>query len=158
MPKSKKFGIFNGRTAQEVEMRHPAKFGPNRSKHGRDISIFQFSKMAVATALPVITKCRRSLLPMRAKFGVLEQTHDIRLQAKFSSPLVYSVALWQRKPPNFAVFGLRHFVVSPVGSISLRNLNTGAQLQTFPYPTASKSFLYSNCFCTPSWQSWALNL
>jgi len=25
-------------------------------------------------------------------------------------------------------------------------LSTGAQLQTFPYPTASKSFLYSNAF------------
>ena len=49
------------------------------------------------------------------------------------------------KTPNFAVFGLRHFVVSPIGR-SLRKLNTGAQLQTFPYPTASKSFLYSNAF------------
>jgi len=27
-------------------------------------------------------------------------------------------------------------------------LNMGAQLQTFPYPTASKSFLYSNPFTT----------
>ena len=49
------------------------------------------------------------------------------------------------KTPNFAVFGLRHFVVSPLGS-NLRKLNTGAQLQTFPYPMASKSFLYSNAF------------
>jgi len=39
--------------------------------------------------------------------------------------------------------GLWHLVVSPIGS-SLRKLNTGAQLQTFPYPTASKLFLYSN--------------
>jgi len=29
-------------------------------------------------------------------------------------------------------------------------LNTGAQLQTFPYPTASKSFLYSNAFMAKS--------
>jgi len=36
-------------------------------------------------------------------------------------------------------FGLRHLVVSPVGS-SLRKLNTGAQVQTFRYPTVSKSF------------------
>jgi len=36
-------------------------------------------------------------------------------------------------------------VVSPIGN-SLTKLNTGAQLQTFPYPTASKSFLYSNAF------------
>jgi len=39
--------------------------------------------------------------------------------------------------------------VSPVGS-SLRKLNTGAQLQTFPYPTVSKSFLYSNAFMAKS--------
>jgi len=29
-------------------------------------------------------------------------------------------------------------------------LSTGAQLQTFPYPTASKSFLYSNAFMAKS--------
>jgi len=35
--------------------------------------------------------------------------------------------------------------MSTVGS-SLRKVNTGAQLQTFPYPTASKSFLYSSAY------------
>jgi len=45
--------------------------------------------------------------------------------------------------------GLRHLVVSPIGS-NLRKLNTGAQLETFPYPTASKSFLYSNAFMAKS--------
>jgi len=40
-------------------------------------------------------------------------------------------------------------VVSPFGS-SLRKLNTGAQLQTFPYPIALKSFLYSNNFMAKS--------
>ena len=55
----------------------------------------------------------------------------------------YSVALCSRKTPTFAVFfGLHHLVVSPIGS-SLRKLITDAQLQTFPYPMASKSFLYS---------------
>jgi len=39
--------------------------------------------------------------------------------------------------------------MSPIG-ISLRKLNTDAQLQTFPYPTASKSFLYSNAFMAKS--------
>jgi len=29
-------------------------------------------------------------------------------------------------------------------------LNTGAQQQTFPYPTVSKSFLYSNAFMAKS--------
>jgi len=36
-------------------------------------------------------------------------------------------------------FGLRHLVVSPIGN-NLRKLETIAQPQTFPYPTASKSF------------------
>jgi len=53
------------------------------------------------------------------------------------------------KPQFLPFFGLRHLVVSPVGS-SLRKLNTGAQPQTFPYPTASKSFLYSNVFMVKS--------
>jgi len=50
---------------------------------------------------------------------------------------VYSVALCWRKPQIFAFFGLWHLVVSPTGS-SLRKLNTGAQLQTFPYPNGIK--------------------
>ena len=41
------------------------------------------------------------------------------------------------KPQKLPFFGLRHFVVSPIGS-SLRKLNTGAQLKTFPYAMASK--------------------
>jgi len=40
-------------------------------------------------------------------------------------------------------------VMSPI-VINLRKLSTGAQLQTFPYPTASKSFLYSNAFMAKS--------
>jgi len=39
--------------------------------------------------------------------------------------------------------------MSPI-VISLRKLSTGAQLQTFPYATASKSFLYSNAFMAKS--------
>ena len=46
-------------------------------------------------------------------------------------------------------FGLRHLVVSPIGN-SLTKLNTSAQLQTFPYPMVSKSFLYSNAFVAKS--------
>ena len=46
-------------------------------------------------------------------------------------------------------FGLRHLVMSTVGG-NLRKLNTGAQLQTFPYPTASQSFLFSNVFLAKS--------
>jgi len=62
---------------------------------------------------------------------------------------VYSFVLWLRKTPIFAIFGLQHLVVSPIGS-SLRKLNTGAQLQTFPYAMVSKSFLYSNAFVAKS--------
>jgi len=63
---------------------------------------------------------------------------------------LYPVVLLRRKPPVFAFFanfcrflpffGLWHLVMSPIG-IDLRKLSTGAQLQTFPYPTASKSFV-----------------
>jgi len=59
-----------------------------------------------------------------------------------------SIGLFYRqlaaKNPKFCV-GLRYLVMSTVGG-NLKKLNTGAQLQTFPYPTASKSFLYSNVF------------
>ena len=52
----------------------------------------------------------------------------------FCRPLV------AKNPQFLRFFGLRHLVLSPIGN-SLIKLNTGAQLQTFPYPTASKSFL-----------------
>ena len=108
------------------------------------------------------------------KFGVLKQTERLHLHAKFNlnvfilsasggqstqfwanfdcwgaSRSVYSIALWRRKTPIFAIFGLRHLVISTVGG-NLRKLNTGAQLQTFPYPTASKSFVFSNAFMAKS--------
>jgi len=53
------------------------------------------------------------------------------------------------KPQFLSFFGLRHLVVLPVG-ITLRKLNTAAQLQTIPYPSASKSFLYFNAFTAKS--------
>ena len=81
----------------------------------------------------------------------------------YSIPMVYaympnlvSIGLLCRpllaKTPNFySFFGLRHLVLSPIGS-SPRKMNTGAQLQTFPCPTptASKSFLHSNAFTAKS--------
>jgi len=58
-----------------------------------------------------------------------------------------------KKKTNFCrflpFFGLRHLVMSPIG-INLRKLSTGAQLRTFPHPTASKLFLYSNAFMAKS--------
>ena len=79
----------------------------------------------------------------------------------YSRPMVHvylrnfvSIGLFCRplaaKNPHFLrFFGLRHLVLSPIGN-RLTKLNTGAQLQTFPYPTASKSFLYSNAFMAKS--------
>jgi len=78
----------------------------------------------------------------------------------YSRPTVYvylrnsvSIGLFCRpvaaNDPNFChflpFFGLQHLVMSPLG-INLRKLSMGAQLRTFPYPTASKSFLYSKAF------------
>jgi len=58
---------------------------------------------------------------------------------------VNSVVLWRQKKLFLPFFGLWHLVMSPIG-INLRYSSTGAQLRTFPYPKASKSFLYSNAF------------
>jgi len=58
-------------------------------------------------------------------------------------------------------FGIWYFVVAPVGGI-LRKLNDDAHVQTFPYPTVSKSFLYSNAFmaklCAQSMSFYVMNL
>jgi len=68
---------------------------------------------------------------------------------KILSLSVYSVALWWKNPQILPYFGLLHLVVSPVGG-NLRKCNTAAQLQTFPYPTVSKSILYCNAFMPKS--------
>jgi len=60
----------------------------------------------------------------------------------FGRPVAAKNANFSRFLP---FFGRRHLVMSPIG-INLGKLSTGAQLQTFPYPSASKSFLYSNAF------------
>jgi len=69
----------------------------------------------------------------------------MRLCAKFRIDRFILSPSVGEKPEFLPFFGLLHLVASPTGS-SLRKLDTGAQLQTFPYPTASKSFLYSNAF------------
>jgi len=53
------------------------------------------------------------------------------------------------RPLFLPFYGLRHLVMSTVGG-SLRKLSTCAQLGTFPYPTASKSFLCSKVFLAKS--------
>ena len=71
------------------------------------------------------------------------------LTCQISSRSVYSVAIWRRKTPIFAVFGTSAF--GDVGNWhQSQNVEHGAQLQTFPYATASKSFLYSNAFMAKS--------
>ena len=46
--------------------------------------------------------------------------------------------------PFFAVFGLRHLVMSPIIVINLRKLSTGAQYKPSPIQR------YQNRFCTPN--------
>ena len=41
---------------KRVEMRHPAKFGQNRSKQGRDMAIFRLSKMAAVRHLGFVVR------------------------------------------------------------------------------------------------------
>jgi len=86
---------------------------------------------------------------MRAKFGVQQQTHGIRLLVKFRLDRFILSSSDSEKPQFLPFFGLRHLVMSPIGS-NLTKLSTGAQLQTFPYPTVSKSFQYSNAFMAKS--------
>ena len=93
--------------------------------------------------------CTDALLPLRTKFSVLEHTRGVRLPAKFRLDLFIMSPPSGEKPKFLPFFGLRHLVVSPIGS-SLGKLNIHAQLQTSPYPIASKSFLYSNAFMAKS--------
>jgi len=65
--------------------------------------------------------CTDPLLPMRAKFSALEQTHGIRLLHKFCLDRFILSPSGCENPNFLAVFGLRHLVVSPIGS-SLRKL------------------------------------
>ena len=63
---------------------------------------------------------------------------------------VYSVAFGRRKTRN--ITGFRTFAFCDVANWRCtKKLNTAAQLQIFPYPTVSKSFLYSNSFVTKSY-------
>ena len=86
---------------------------------------------------------------MRAKFGVLQQTRGVRLPVKFRLDRFILSSCGGEKPQFLSFFGLRHLVMSPIG-INLRKLSTDAQLQTFLYPTASKSFLCSNAVVAKS--------
>jgi len=63
--------------------------------------------------------------------------------------LVYSVALWRRKTPIFAIFSTSAF--SGVASWQqCEKFEHGCTTTNFPYPTLSKSILYSNAFTAKS--------
>ena len=71
--------------------------------------------------------------PLTDTGQILRATADPRctLTCQISSRSVNYVDFWRRKPPNIAgFFGVRHFVMSPIGGVR-RKLNASAQLQTF---------------------------
>ena len=78
----------------------------------------------------------------------LEQTL-VYATCQISSRSVYSIVLWLRKTPILAVFWTSAF--SGVANWKLsETVELGTQQQTFPYPTVSKSFLYSHAFMAKS--------
>ena len=81
--------------------------------------------------------CTDLLLPMRAKSGVLQLTHSTRLRVKFCLDQFILSLFGGEKPQFLEFFGLRHLVMSTVGG-NLRKLNTGAQLQTFPFTSVTE--------------------
>jgi len=85
---------------------------------------------------------------MKAKFNALEQTHSVGSHVKFCLDR-FVLSPSDGETPIVCLCGHWHLVVSPVGG-NLIKLNTGAQLRTFPYPMASKSFLSSNAFMAKS--------
>ena len=80
--------------------------------------------------------CTDPLLPMRAKFGALQQTNGVRLRAKFRIDQFILSPSGGEKPQFLPNFRLRHSVVSPVGS-NVRKLNTGAQCTTTDLPLSN---------------------
>jgi len=113
-----------------------------RSMSERFESVRAYTKIALSkySSFPFLY---RPLLPIRAKFDALEQTRGIRLRAKFRldrCKLILSPSGGEN-PQILPFFGLRHFVVSPLGS-NVKKLNKDAQLRPLPYPTASKCTFY----------------
>jgi len=94
--------------------------------------------------------CTDTLLMTRAKFGVLEQTHGVRLPANFRLDRFILSPSGGEKPQFLPFFWTSVYLVVSLFGSSLRKLKMGAQLQTFPYPKASKSFLYPNAFMAKS--------
>jgi len=86
---------------------------------------------------------------MRAKFGELYQTHGIHLPAKFRLDRFIPSPCGCGKPQFLPFFWTSAF--SGVANWQQsETVEDGTQLQTFPYPTVSKSFLYSQAFMAKS--------
>jgi len=124
---SAKYGVLE----QTQGLHLPAKFHLNVSivsaSGGQKTTIFgKFGHFG--------SSCMDPLLLMRAKFGVLLQTHGLRLHAKFRVDRCILSPSGGKKN-NFChilpYFGLRHLVVLPIGS-SLRKLNTFGRSCTDP--------------------------
>ena len=91
----------------------------------------------------------RPLLPLRAKCALPQQTHQgIWLRAKFRLDRFILSPSEGENPQLFSVLWTSAF--SGVDSWRQSELNTGAQLQTFTYPMASTSSLYSGAFMAKS--------
>jgi len=76
-----------------------------------------------------------------AKYGLRRWTHGVLFQAKFH--LDWFTVHVSAVKNKFVYFQLQHSVVVPSSGAETK-LNAGAQQQTIPYPTVSKSFLSSN--------------
>jgi len=90
---------------------------------------------------------------MRAKCGVLYQTHGVRLRAKFRLDRFILLPSVGEKSPIFAVFWTWTFSVVASWQQSDK-VEHGAQLQAFPIQR------HQNWFCTPtpSWRNRTNNL
>jgi len=86
---------------------------------------------------------------MMAKFGVLEQTHGLRLHAKFRLNRFILSPSGGEKTQNFTILMTSAFCGVAIGG-NLRKLLNTHNLQTFPYLTVSKSFSVTP---TPSWRN-----
>ena len=97
--------------------------------------------------------CTDPLLPMRAKFRVLyNRPMAYVYQRNFVSIRLFCPPV-ASKNPIFAVFGLRHLVMSQIGT-SLRKLSTVHNYK----PSAIQRHQNRFCTPTPSWRNRAHNL
>jgi len=86
-----------------------------------------------------------------ANYSVLKQTQGIHLRVKIRLNRFILSSSGGEKPQFLPFFWTLAFSdVDSWRQSEKVELNMDTQLQTFPYPTASKSFLYSNAFMAKS--------